>query len=82
MGLKVRIRFNPQARKKLPGIAAAAIIGRKHFQRHGLAETARPAEADKFLLGIKEPAGTGNQSRFIHIDIGTDGFPEALVSRI
>ena len=78
-------RFLPcylQSREELPGVAAPAVIGSKHFKRHGLSEAPGPADTDIFFFCAKQLIGTCKQSCLIHINLRPNRFPKASVTWI
>lgn len=76
------IVFYFQSPEQICRIAAAAVVSRQHFQRHGLPKPPGPADTDKFFFCVDKPIGAGNQPCLVHINFRTGWFPEPLVSRI
>ena len=80
--LKRFVIFNLKTCEKLPGIAATAVIGGQHFKRHGLSETPGSGDTNILIVCIHHFICTRNQIRLVHIYLGANRFPEALVARI
>ncbi len=68
--------------KHLLGIAATAIIGCQHPERHGLAKTPGPADTEKLLFRADIPVRMLDQSCLVHIDLRPQCLRKAFVSRI
>ena len=64
--------FDLKPSEQVCRIAAAAVVGGKHLERHGLAKAPGPADTDIFLFGIDQLINACDQSRLIHINFRTD----------
>ncbi len=80
--LKCGSFFYFHSRKQFFGITASAVISGEHIKRHGFSEAPWPADTDIFLFCAQILICTGNQTRFIHIDLRSNRLCEAIVSRI